>query len=410
MQLASRHTPSHGSKPLAPLSTGGTLAILGRQAKLALAELESVLDAGSIEPVSSMAAFLHRSPNPQHLGGITRLANPITKISSTNWPEVTKQLSELIPGLIGNLPEGKIKIGLSVYGFNVKARQITAAGLEIKKVCRNLGRSARLVPNKEPTLNSAQVLHNGLLGNNGLELLIVKAGNFTLVARTTWVQDIDDYAKRDFDRPKRDAFVGMLPPKLAQTMINLAAPQPNAVVLDPFCGTGVLLQEALLMGYAVYGSDLNPKMIDYSRTNLEWLEKQYRLQNASYQLEVADATSHQWQPPVSCVASESYLGQPLSGLPKPERLDRIVADCNTIASKFLTNLRPQLASGARVCIAFPAWRVSQNELRHLPMLDRLKDLGYNRVRFQHASREDLVYFRPDQIVARELTVLTVTQE
>jgi hypothetical protein len=36
------------------------------------------------------------------------------------------------------------------------------------------------------------------------------------------VQDIDAYAERDFERPMRDAFVGMLPPKLAQIMLNLA--------------------------------------------------------------------------------------------------------------------------------------------------------------------------------------------
>ena len=80
------------------------------------------------------------------------------------------------------------------------------------------------------------------------------------------MQDIESYTKRDRERPKRDAKVGMLPPKLAQIIINLAAgqlpeeklqnicdiplgePIPRRLlgqtVLDPFCGTGVILQEA----------------------------------------------------------------------------------------------------------------------------------------------------------------------
>ena len=76
------------------------------------------------------------------------------------------------------------------------------------------------------------------------------------------VQNISAYAMRDQKRPKRDAFVGMLPPKLAQIMINLALgdQEPkDKLLLDPFCGTGVLLQEALLMGLKVYGTDLSQK-------------------------------------------------------------------------------------------------------------------------------------------------------
>ena len=48
----------------------------------------------------------------------------------------------------------------------------------------------------------------------------------------------------------------MLPPKLAQIIVSLSGTQPGQTVLDPFCGTGVVLQEALIMGAIVYGFDL----------------------------------------------------------------------------------------------------------------------------------------------------------
>jgi hypothetical protein len=35
----------------------------------------------------------------------------------------------------------------------------------------------------------------------------------------------------------------------------------------------------------------------------------------------------------------------------------------------------------------------------------LADLGYERVQFAHVKNEDLLYYREDQIVARELLVL-----
>ncbi len=53
------------------------------------------------------------------------------------------------------------------------------------------------------------------------------------------MQDVDEYAARDQARPKRDAYVGMLPPKLAQTLINNAygnelSGEKRVTVLDPF--------------------------------------------------------------------------------------------------------------------------------------------------------------------------------
>jgi tRNA (guanine10-N2)-dimethyltransferase len=288
-----------------------------------------------------------------------------------------------------------------------------ATGLDIKKQLRKHGYSARLVPNKDATLNSAQVLHNNLGGERGIELLIVRSGSQTIIGRTTAVQDITAYAKRDQGRPKRDAFVGMLPPKLAQTIVNLAtgqaSPELKQVVLDPFCGTGVILQEALLMGYGAYGSDLEPRMIEYSQKNLEWLAS--RSATAESALEVGDATDHRWQHPFSTVACETYLGRPLSGWPKPETLAAIIGSCDLIISKFLRNIGKQMPMNTRICLAIPAWINPNNgAVKHLPMLDHLNLLGYNRVSFQQVSAGDLVYHRPDQLVGRELLVLMRSKE
>jgi len=50
------------------------------------------------------------------------------------------------------------------------------------------------------------------------------------------VQDINAYTKRDFGK-KRDMDTGMLPPKLAQMMINIAnnGKQEITSLYDPFC-------------------------------------------------------------------------------------------------------------------------------------------------------------------------------
>src|SRR5690606_35926256 len=129
-----------------------------------------------------------------------------------------------------------------------------------------------VVPNTELMLNSAQVLYNQLTSPLGMELLLVRNGGKILLAQTVAEQDIDAYSARDQQRPKRDAKVGMLPPKLAQIIINLASGKlkltPGETLLDPFCGTGVILQEAKLIGYDIYGSDLESRMVKYTKENL----------------------------------------------------------------------------------------------------------------------------------------------
>ncbi len=42
-----------------------------------------------------------------------------------------------------------------------------------------------------------------------------------------------------------------------------------------------MLQEALLMGYEVYGTDLEPRMIDYSQANLGWLDKNFPVDHST---------------------------------------------------------------------------------------------------------------------------------
>lgn len=379
------------------------IAVLGRQNKIGLAELESVAGAEAVKPVGDHAALVDANLNGANLGSVTRLAMPIGELPINNWQKIAAHLEKSIPTLLGDFPEGKIKLGFSVIGMSVGSRQLFALGLEIKKLCRANGLSVRVVPNQAPELNSAQVLHNQLTGALGLEILIINSHGSTWIARTTWVQDVDAYASRDFGRPKRDAFVGMLPPKLAQIMLNLSGARPGDVVLDPFCGTGVVLQEAALLGCKTYGTDLSQKMIDYSRENLKWLAETFN--TGEPLLEVADATNHTWKQPINHVTTEVYLGQPLSGLPSPQKLQEIMGNCNAITEKFLKNLHPQLANDTRICIAVPAW-FANGHFKQLKMLDRLKDLGYNCIRFKFAGSNDLIYHRSDQIVARQLLVLT----
>ena len=157
------------------------------------------------------------------------------------------------------------------------------------------------------------------------------------------------------------------------------------------------------MGYDVCGSDIDPRMIDYTKTNLDWLQNTHNLLTTSFNLSVGDATNNQWNL-FDTVATETYLGRPFSAEPRPDVLREVMQDVETILKKFLRNLATQTKSGTRMCLAVPAWHIKSG-IKHLKVLDSLEELGYTRVSFVHIKNEDLIYYREGQIVARELLVL-----
>ena len=386
--------------------TGDSLCILGRQPEFGRAELESLYGSRLLR-ANHWAAILSLPAQEisfQRLGGTQKVAKVLAHLPTTTWGDIEKYMLDNVPSRIDTDQGGKFTLGLSAYGFNVSPSQVQGLALKIKKKTTH---PMRIVPNQAIGLNSASVLHNKLTSRGAWELLLVRDGKSTILGQTMFVQDIEAYAARDQVRPARDARVGMLPPKLAQILINLASGQvspPGRTVLDPFCGTGVVLQEALLMGYDVIGTDIESRMVDYSQKNLDWLTTNYKLQTTNYKLKVADATNHRW-PPFNAIATEAYLGRPLTSLPARTELQTIIQDVNTITKKFLKDLQPQLKPGSLAAIALPAWYLGGNRFAHLPIIDDLTDMGYNVADFKHLGSKPLIYHRPGQVVAREVIVI-----
>ncbi|HUD03613.1 MAG TPA: methyltransferase domain-containing protein [Patescibacteria group bacterium] len=383
-----------------------SIVILGRQPLIGLAELESLYGATCLHPVGPDAVLLDMpssSINYSRLGGALKLGQVLTITDNKNIKSELAKLAKQI-----ELPQNsKITIGVSAYNLDFSISVLQTTAFSIKKIFKRRGINARVIPNRDKTLNAAQILHNNLSKDNGIEILLVGKGSEIIIARTTNVQNITDYTARDRMRPKRDAYVGMLPPKLAQIIINLATSQllpTSTTVLDPFCGTGVILQETLLMGFDVYGSDLDKRMIDYSKTNIAWAKEKYPFVIGNVKIEVGDARNYKWQPTIDVVASETYLGIPLTSAPPLDKLQSIITEVDKLHKQFLKNIHAQLKPGTRLCLAVPAW-FKNGAFLHLPTLDQLAKLGYNRVAFEHAGANDMIYHRPDQFVARELVIL-----
>ncbi len=378
------------------------IAILGRLDKLGLAEL---LARHPDKVVSVHNQFVELSKpikDPQNFGGLIRLCEVVGKTRDTSWRGFIAEIERTVGE---SYSDGKVKLAVNTEGIKLNPKRQQADLLEMKKRLRKAGLSIRLIMASEGRVNAAQVKANKLTAEGNFEFMSLKIDDELLVLRSTWVQDVDDYAARDYDRPKRDGFVGMLPPKLTQIMLNLAQAPSGGRVLDPFCGTGVVLQEALLMGYSAFGSDLSDRMVDYSQKNLRWLADE-RGELPNWEVEAGDAQNHQWKSPIDAVVSEVYLGEPQRSIPNESQLRSLLKSSEKLLSAFLENLNPQLKSGTPIVLAIPAWKTHRKTWVNSPVIDSLNRLGYTRTSFSGVSQNDLLYFRPDQFVARRLVVLT----
>ncbi len=391
------------------------VSILGRQPELGIAELEALFGDRNVAR-SSLSSAVFDSPNQsdvQRLGGSIKLGEIVFTAAEKSWNDLSKKIVHHYNDLWKSSSQ-KITLGISVYDWNVPPRDIQKTTLILKQSLKKHSVSLRAIPSSTTALNSATSHHNKLgLSSRKVELIVVRNKDSVIVAESIGAQNITALAARDQDRPKRDAFVGMLPPKLAMMMINLSGintpglipATTRKTILDPFCGTGVLLQEAMLLGFDTYGSDLSEKMIDYSEHNLSWVKAKYHL-DTNFRLYQGDATQTTWQHPINAVVAETYLGQPFSAPPRPEKLKEVRGNCNHIIKSFLENLAPQVTAGTPLCLAVPAWRDASGHITHLPLINQLDALGYERTSLKHVSDTDLIYYREDQVVARQLLVMT----
>lgn len=388
------------------------VAIAGRQPLISLAEIQALYDKAARLVGKKLVFFEvneddeeNISPDINRLGGSLKLG----RFFDTDFSKLAKFLAT-------THPEGKITLGISDFSKQKKSGLAKQKSMELKRNLARVGRSVRVITSNEPEISSATAHHNQLGEKAGcFEIFLIDREIYLSLG----TQNITAYTERDQARPARDAKVGMLPPKLAQILINLCGKLPEGTrVLDPFCGTGVVLQEAAIMGYIPYGTDLNERMVEYSKKNLSWLfnernQKRFKILPDLIQkkdqilntISVGDATSFTWEGEIDAVAFEGYLGAPMSKPPVDIKFKTEKAKCREIAMGFLKNITPQIKSGTPVVMALPAWLRENGKYAGLNILDEIQEMGYNFEKFQDLSQSDLLYYREGQIVAREIIVI-----
>lgn len=301
---------------------------------------------------------------------------------------------------------------------------VRTLAMELKRSIGLKGTRVVFPPAKRPDLSTAQLLHNRLPKDGVAIFLLVSPERVDLVTVDT-IQDIEAYARRDRGRPYADPGRGMLPPKVAQMLINLSLVSSGGAVYDPFCGVGTIPMEALLMGFRVIASDSSPTQVERTKENVAWVSEQLPSHAPEPQAphvfvhDVGKESPDFLHGFVDAIVTEGWLGPARTSAPLPREADDIFQKVQTLLQNLLQSTEVLLKPGGRVVITLPAFRVKKR-LLHFP-LEKFRPSGWTQEPlvpdtwrseplFREASRGTLLYGRPDAIVLREIVRLRRTEK
>lgn len=323
---------------------------------------------------------------------------------------------------------------LSVYGAGCRFKDLNSVWylgpsfcLYIRDELKLSGIKNGFLPLRNRKVSTVSVNKNKLL-SNGFEIVLAIGKESVYVGKTIAIQDYESYSFRDYGRPNRDPKSGMIPPKLAKMMINLARTDKNKKILDPFCGSGTILEELILLGYRkIKGSDISGKAIDDSKANIKWLFDNYhQLEKEKYNIQIMKSDVIKISEAVGEKSIDAIVTEPLLGRPRKRyNFDQAKKEIKSLKSLYLkafNEFKKILKEGGKIVIVSPVFKC-QGEFLTLPILEGLRSLGFNQKDFlpkkysnpkelellnlELTDRNSIIYYRPEQTVSREIFLFEI---
>lgn len=379
------------------------LFIFGRTHELSLHELVALVQ----KPITRITSDVARVEDfqeeivPEELinrsGGTVKIAREKGKIQTLTAEAILPFLED----------QGEqLTFGVSLYGGvnNVNTELLR----DVKELLAARGIRARyVVPHEGNTLSSVVVAKQHVR-----ELIIVVGDQGLTVGETVAVQDFAGWNTRDYGRPFADPKAGMLPPKVARMAMNIAGESKvqspkSKVLLDPFCGMGTILGEALIAGWKVIGSDQSEEVVSKAKKNLEWL---FGLTGSRpvMKLFICDAThvsKHVAQASVDAIVTEPFMGSTdiqskvHSTQYSVQEIKNVIKGLEKLYIGCLRDWYHVLKPGGNVVIALPEYAAGGRTFFVKNVIDRCENLGYT------VTLGPLAYSRSQAVVRRKFYIL-----
>jgi tRNA G10 N-methylase Trm11 len=417
-----------GTNPV--LSTAEIIALLpGRQFTVREMYKQALVVEGAPDAVLDAKDLMRR------LGGTVKIGT----VREENVPIDAERLKDF---MLGMLSERVTNVGNATFGFSIYSLEATKpssraaalsakfrnVGMEVKRKLQLAGCATRWVKAQTGTALSSVVVAKDKLLVDGQEFVVLTKDDAMMLGTTDVVQPFEEFSTVDYGRPERDLVQGMLPPKLARIMINLihvSKEVKDIALLDPFCGSGTILTEALQMGFReLYGSDKNQKAVYDTQKNVDWLREKGFVPAEStghtvlFAADARNLRQHLKLQSIDAIVTEPYLGPPLKGTEKRGELQKTLGELSKLYYECLSAWRPLLKPGAPVVMAMPVFihgiekhgmssaGFEQLGFRTEPLLP---SLILSRLGTKETKNHGLLYGRMDQKVWREIVRLRLSE-
>ncbi|MCR4278319.1 MAG: hypothetical protein NUV81_00205 [bacterium] len=334
------------------------------------------------------------------LGGTVKLGDIVATLPTAKFD--SSQLADIIE----QIPrKERVLFGLSVFGS--KRLKSDLLGKALKRELKSRGRSARWVTSKDEKILSPAAVAKMKLTTEGYDFILIADGEIIHVGLTTHVQDADAWSHRDYDRPARSARLGMLPPKLARMMVNLATLPADGTLLDPFCGSGTILMETELATDAkkIIGSDNDKNQVSASEKNTKWLiqEKIADPESGSkIEIFLSDVRhlNKKKLGPVDAIVTEGHLGPPLKGDESETMLEKNAEEITSLWQDALPIFHSLLQKDGKLVCVWPSFQTKNGHA----FVNLSKDLFVQK-HFTILPDSPLQYHREGQFVTRNIFIL-----
>ena len=404
--------------------------IFGSSPQISLAELNAILGSGILKLMARECAVAELPDDADipalqnRLGGTVKIGQIAGRVKENESRTITLQpridargismVRDELVGVLKNIleKENKFVFGISAYsvegGVNIKAIQakMKNIGLSLKKEFKASGRRSRFAVSREDNLSSVAVVKNKLL-TDGMEFLVLAGANELILGKTLTVQDFAKYNLRDYGRPVPSPRSGMLPPKLAQMMINISKIQKNQTVLDPFCGSGTILQEAANLGIEnLIGADCDARAIDDTKKNTAWFQDEFKIRPRFlniFQCDARELSQKIQTNSIDAIIAEPYLGPPLTGREPFFIIQKNRDELEILYAAAFQEFAKILKSGGAVAFIFPRFQ-KNNEILEIRNLDQIKKCGFTIQPLSQSRRGSVIYQKDIQHLAREIFV------
>ncbi|MBU0957756.1 MAG: hypothetical protein KKF56_03005 [Nanoarchaeota archaeon] len=208
--------------------------------------------------------------------------------------------------------------------------------------------------------------------------------------------------ERDMEKPVRREELA-ISPRISKILINLSQAKQGQELVDPFCGIGVILQEALIQDINVTGIDNDSSATKHAKLNIEWIKTKYNF-NANFNILTDDSKKVVLQK-IDAIATEPELGDILTKVPDENITKSNLRKFEDLMIDVLNNLKKYTKPNTKIAFTSPLIKTNKGR----KSCDIEKILNQTQLKIYNLKNSNIKFpiteLREHKIIGRDIYVL-----